>query len=94
MEDVKVLVGNRIKYLRKKLNLTQYTLAEKIGFDRTYLAGVESGKRNVSILNIQKIAKVLKCTIADFFDSDEFKINTPNEFAKTVDKVAFYRRLK
>ncbi|MBQ7897180.1 MAG: helix-turn-helix transcriptional regulator [Clostridia bacterium] len=61
-------VGNRIKYLRGQIGLSQEKLALKAGMDRTYLAGVESGKRNATIISIEKIAVALEVSLKDFFD--------------------------
>ncbi|MEA5534224.1 helix-turn-helix transcriptional regulator [Crocosphaera sp. XPORK-15E] len=40
--------------------------------DRTYIASIENGKRNVSIENIEKIASALSLSITEFFDSELF----------------------
>lgn len=61
-------VGNRIKQLRKELGLSQEKLALKAGIDRTYLAGIESGKRNATITSIKKIVDALEISMKDFFD--------------------------
>lgn len=61
-------VGNRIKTLRKKEGLSQEKLAFKAGLDRTYLAGVESGKRNATITSLEKIVNALEISMKDFFD--------------------------
>lgn len=49
-------IGARIRELRTQLGISQEKFAMKIGMDRTYFASVELGKRNVSIVNIEKIA--------------------------------------
>lgn len=61
-------VGNRIKYLRRQKGLTQEKLALKAGLDRTYLAGIESGKRNATIVSIEKIVNALEVTMSFFFE--------------------------
>ena len=66
-------VGLRIKELRNALGQSQEKFALEIGIDRTYLASIEQGKRNVSIVNLDKIWKGLKISPKDFFDSDLFK---------------------
>lgn len=53
---IKKQFGSRVKMLRQELGLSQENFALKINMDRTYFASVESGKRNISIENIQKIA--------------------------------------
>ena len=60
-------VSKLIKESRKKLNLTQEKFAQKIGMDRTYFASVELGKRNISIVNIEKIANGLDVSLSEFF---------------------------
>ena len=59
--------GNRIRELRVKTGLSQERFALKIGMDRTYYASVESGKRNISIINIQKIANGFGISLSDLF---------------------------
>lgn len=60
-------LGQRIKSLRNKLGLSQEKFALSIDMDRTYYASVESGKRNVSIKNIEKISKGLGITLEELF---------------------------
>ena len=60
-------VGNRIRELRTHTGLSQEKFAQKIGMDRTYFASVELGKRNVSIVNIEKIANGLEVSLSEFF---------------------------
>jgi transcriptional regulator with XRE-family HTH domain len=64
---IKMKVGQRIKELRNKTGLSQEKFALEIEMDRTYLASVESGKRNVSIVNLEKIIKGLNITFEKFF---------------------------
>jgi len=59
--------GNRIRELRKKTGLSQEKFALKIGMDRTYYASVESGKRNISLNNIKKIADGLGISLSELF---------------------------
>lgn len=42
-------------------------ITEKIGMDRTYFASVELGKRNISIVNLEKIAQGLNISLSDMF---------------------------
>lgn len=60
-------LGIRIKNLRKQLGLSQEKFALSIGMDRTYFASVESGKRNISIINLEKIAIGLGVSLSDLF---------------------------
>ncbi len=60
-------IGNRIRELRKETGLSQEKFAAKIGMDRTYFASVELGKRNISIINLEKIADGLEISLAEMF---------------------------
>lgn len=60
-------IGNRIRQLRKETGLSQEKFAAKIGMDRTYFASVELGKRNISIVNLEKIAVGLDVSLYDMF---------------------------
>ena len=60
-------LGARIQELRKKRGLSQERFALQINMDRTYLASVEAGKRNISVNNIKKIADGLDISISDLF---------------------------
>ena len=59
--------GNRIRELRVKTGLSQEKFALKIGMDRTYYASVESGRRNISLINIEKIAEGLGVSLSELF---------------------------
>jgi len=60
-------IGLRIKELRNSLGLSQEKLALKADIDRTYLAGVEQGKRNPSIKSLEKIIEALGVSFREFF---------------------------
>ena len=66
--DIKITVGKRIKELRNNLGISQEELADIAELDRTYITSVEGGKRNISIVNIEKLAKALNITLSEFFD--------------------------
>lgn len=61
-------IGCRIKTLRKQIGLSQEKLALKAEIDRTYLAGIESGKRNATIISIEKIVNALEISMRNFWD--------------------------
>lgn len=60
-------VGLRVKQLRNKLGISQEELADRVGLDRTYITSVECGKRNISIINVEKLANCLNVSLAEFF---------------------------
>lgn len=59
--------GKRVRELRRQMKLSQEKFALKINMDRTYLAGVESGKRNISLENIKKIADGFEISLEELF---------------------------
>ena len=61
-------LGFRLRELRQERKLTQAELAEKCGLHRTFIGSVERGERNLSILNLRLIAKVLRTPLADLLE--------------------------
>lgn len=61
-------IGERIKHFRSEANLSQEKLAFTCDLDRTYIGSVERGERNISVLNLQKIAKALKVEPANLLN--------------------------
>ena len=59
--------GSCVRQFRTETGLSQEKFALKINMDRTYFASVESGRRNISIENIKKIADGLGLSLADLF---------------------------
>lgn len=68
--DSKLLVrfGERLRDLRLASGLSQEAFAERCGLDRTYISGIERGKRNVSLQNLKLIAKALNTPLSRLFD--------------------------
>ncbi|MEF2918915.1 MAG: helix-turn-helix transcriptional regulator [Acutalibacteraceae bacterium] len=64
---ITVEFGKRVQCLRKERGLSQEKFALQIEMDRSYLASVERGKRNISLVNIGKIAKGLELTLEQLF---------------------------
>jgi transcriptional regulator with XRE-family HTH domain len=59
------IFGQEVRRQRLRLRLTQEEIADRAGFDRTYLSMVELGKRNPALLNICRLARALDTTPAD-----------------------------
>ncbi len=70
--DIREKIGQRIKYLRETSGMSQKDLSFDSDLDRSYIASVESGQRNISIVNIEKIAIALGVTIKELFNDVEF----------------------
>ena len=60
-------IGKRIKNDRLKKNLNQQQLAQACGFEKASLSRIESGKTNVTVLTLWKIANALQLEVKDFF---------------------------
>lgn len=62
--------GLRVRYFRKRLKLSQEELANKAELHRTYVGAVERGERNISLLNILRLADTLQVTVKDLFNEE------------------------
>ncbi len=67
MENLDILItfGKRIQLLRKERGLSQEKLAEEVGLHRTYIGMIERGEKNITLKNIEKLAKGLKLNIKE-----------------------------
>ena len=65
--DIKSRLGIAIRKRRNELGISQEELAERAYLHRTYIGDIERGARNVSIENIEKLAKALKISISEIF---------------------------
>lgn len=63
--DIAARFGQRVRELRKAKDLSQEAFAAECGLDRTYISGIERGRRNVSLRNIEVIAKALGISISE-----------------------------
>jgi transcriptional regulator with XRE-family HTH domain len=61
--------GERVRELRKQKGFSQESLALACALDRTYIGGVERGERNISLLNIHKIAAALGVPAKELFNA-------------------------
>ena len=56
---------------RKALRISQEELADRAGLHRTYIGAIERGEQNVSVDNIERIARALGCAVVDLFTQVE-----------------------
>jgi len=63
-----VRFGERVRELRQAAGLSQEAFAEHCGLDRTYISGIERGKRNVSLENLKVLARALNVTLSRLFE--------------------------
>jgi len=64
-QDPRSILGREVRKRRHELDLSQEQLAELADLHWTYIGGIERGERNVSLLNIVRIAKALRTTISE-----------------------------
>ncbi|MEX2122119.1 MAG: helix-turn-helix transcriptional regulator [Pirellulales bacterium] len=57
--------GRKLRDTRLRIGISQERLAELAGLHRTYVSGVERGERNISLVNIERLAKALGVSMAD-----------------------------
>lgn len=67
MDDYQKAFGLRVRELRKEMKFSQERLAGIAGLDRSYLGGIERGRRNPSLKNIYEIARALCVHPAELF---------------------------
>ena len=60
-------IGEQLKTCRKKAGFTQVELSEITGLDRSYIANVEAGKRNITVVNLEKMLSPLNTDFSTFF---------------------------
>ncbi len=64
MSDIFLRFGKKLRLVRERKGLSQEKLAELAGLHRTYVSSVERGKRNISLLNIERLAHALGVSLA------------------------------
>jgi transcriptional regulator with XRE-family HTH domain len=65
--DIRIRFGRAIRRIREEQEINQEEAAERCGLHRTYYSGIERGVRNVSLLNIERVAKGLKTSLPELF---------------------------
>jgi transcriptional regulator with XRE-family HTH domain len=66
--EIKRRFGERLRELRRSKGLSQEALADQAKLDRTYVSSCEAGKRNISLINIARLAEALGVSPAAFFE--------------------------
>ena len=67
VEQINIDFGNKVRELRTKLGISQEELAERSGLHRNYIGLVERAEINITLSNINKLAKILNTDIKDLF---------------------------
>jgi transcriptional regulator with XRE-family HTH domain len=66
-QDIRIRFGRALRRRRQKLGVSQEAFADMCQLDRTYIGGIERGERNVELVNIEKIVKSLRHSVAQLF---------------------------
>ena len=86
-EDLKAVVGRKIRQFRRKAGLTIEELADRAQIHPNYLGDIERGRRNPALENLEKIAKGLNQPLSEVFSSIEL---APPQLSKSRDKLSKY----
>ncbi|MBS9767549.1 MAG: helix-turn-helix transcriptional regulator [Flavobacteriaceae bacterium] len=70
-EDILLKFGKKVKEARKVKGISQEELAFQAGLHRTYIGMIERAEKNITLLNIEKIANALNVNINYFFDENK-----------------------
>ena len=66
-KEILIKFGQKIRTIRLRQHLSQEKLAEKANLHRTYIGMIERGEKNITLLNIEKIANALDVSISELF---------------------------
>lgn len=94
MEDNRVLLGMRMREIRKSRQLSQEQVSEKVGISPKHLSRVEMGKGFPSLDTLEKIAVVLNVELQKFFDFDVYKDNlvTTDSIAQKIETLDIQKK--
>ena len=62
------LLGRVVRERRRRTEMSQESLADAAGIDRSHMGKIERGERNVTLLNLKRIAVALDVTLSALFD--------------------------
>lgn len=66
--EISIKFGEKVRELRNKKGLSQEKLAEIADVHRTYIGMIERAEKNITLVNIEKIAKALNVSISSMFE--------------------------
>ena len=70
-EDIRIFFGNRVRDERLRKGLSQEELAVRAGVHRTYIGMIERAEKNITLVNIERIAMALEMEICELFKQSE-----------------------
>ena len=71
MSTLLVKFGRAVQRLRKQAGFSQESFADAVGVHRTYMGAVERGEKNISLNNIERIAKALRLRSSELLAESE-----------------------
>lgn len=66
-KDILIKFGKKVREERAKLGLSQEELAGRAGVHRTYIGMIERAEKNITLENIEKVAKALNIPVKELF---------------------------
>lgn len=70
-EKILILFGAHVRHIRQKKDISQEHLAHLSELDRTYISGIERGRRNISLINIMRLASALNVPPAELLSFNQ-----------------------
>jgi transcriptional regulator with XRE-family HTH domain len=70
LENVQIRFGLRLRQVRQDRGISQEKLAELAGLHRTYVSSIERGERNVSLVNIERLAQALGVSMGELMPDE------------------------
>ncbi|MBO6621365.1 MAG: helix-turn-helix transcriptional regulator [Balneola sp.] len=74
-QNILIKFGDKVREIRKEKDLSQEELAHKADLHRTYIGMIERAEKNITLINIEKIANALEISIKDLFNELQDKQN-------------------
>lgn len=68
-QNILIKFGERVREIRKERCLSQEELAHRAGVHRTYIGMIERAEKNITLINIERIAKALEIKIGELFNT-------------------------
>lgn len=69
-KEILIKFGNKVRKERTKKGYSQESFAEKVGMHRTYIGMIERAEKNITLININRIAKALDMKLNELFKFD------------------------
>jgi transcriptional regulator with XRE-family HTH domain len=91
--DILKLVGKRIRSLRKEREMSQELLGEKGGFHYSYIGQIERGEKNISLLNLAKVASALEVSLSQLFtyvDEEEKRTESESDLQEILSTLRYH----